>query len=89
MVWILRCTQYDKANQYGKTRYHYDKFRAGKWLLAYFENVCHFELSLESDPTGCKTQAAAKKSKEFKAYFKFMNTSPIKKEIKMTRILSF
>ena len=29
----------------------------------------------KGDPTGCKAQAVAKKSKEFKAHFKFIDTS--------------
>ena len=35
-----------------------------------------FVVLSDSDPTGCKAQATAKKSKEFKIYFEFIDTSP-------------
>ncbi len=44
-------------------------------FLNLFCSFCHFEPLQKGDPTGCKAQAAAKKSKGLKVHLLFLDTS--------------
>ena len=52
-----------------RTFWHINFFK--HFIFGFLRPFCHFEPLQKGDPTGCKAQAAAKKSKEFKIRFVF------------------